>query len=422
VTDQFITMRNGETMTRMPVIDVDSHFEPGPTWLDAYPRLRDRLPRFDTAEVTTKIIAGDILADVPREEWPSWEDLLPPGILAIAGKAEKPDDYGYEGSSMHSTSDAAGRVAWLDESGIDLESVICLEGMINARFLDDRALARDVIHSCNSWLADAVDGHTDRLLPVTCLDFADVEIAVTEMQRMRQRGSRAFLIGTIPVPGIPIMHPQFDPIWAAATDLGMIALLHVGYQPARFDRAWANTAGDMMLLRQLGVSQGHQSVELMLNGMVFGGTFDRHPNLTVLIAECGLHWFEGTVDHMEARNARRVPEARLYMGDYPFELSPAEFIRRNVRITPLPRRHQSPLRLLDQFPECVAFSSDFNHNEGSGTPTAYYRELLADVDVFQQRRFFAENILASYERMGDPLPIPPPARADRPVRTPRSRA
>ena len=52
----------------------------------------------------------------------------------------------------------------------------------------------------------------------------------------------------------------------------MIAVLHVGYQPAKFDRAWSNTAGDMMLLRQLGVSQGHQTVQLMLNGMVFGGT------------------------------------------------------------------------------------------------------------------------------------------------------
>ena len=75
---------------------------------------------------------------------------------------------------------------------------------------------------------------------------------------MRGRGSRAFLIGTIPVPGVPVMHPRFDPIWSAATDLGMVALLHVGYQPASFDAAWANTAGDMMLLRQLGVSQGHQ--------------------------------------------------------------------------------------------------------------------------------------------------------------------
>jgi hypothetical protein len=157
----------------MLVIDCDSHFEPGSAWLDEYPRLRDRIPPFDTAEVTTKIVAGDILAQVPRDEWPSWEELLPPGIGAIAGTDEKPEDYGFEGSSMHGVTDAATRVAWLDDNGITVESVICLEGMINARFLDDRVLAAEVIRTANSWLADAVDGHTDRLLPVTCLDFTD---------------------------------------------------------------------------------------------------------------------------------------------------------------------------------------------------------------------------------------------------------
>ena len=390
----------------MTIIDVDSHFEPGPAWLGSYPELRGRLPEFDTAEVTTKIVAGDILAGVPREDWPSWEQLLPPGIAAIAGTGEKPDDYGYEGSSMHDATSARSRVAWLDENAIDLESVICLEGMINARFLDDRDLAREVIHACNSWLADAVDGFTQRLLPVTCIDFGDVHKAIGELERMRARGSRAFLIGTVPVPGVPIMHPQFDPIWSAATDLGMIALLHVGYQPASFDPAWANTAGDMMLLRQLGVSQGHQSVELMLNGLIFGGTFDRHPTLTVLIAECGLYWFEGAIDHMDSRDARTQTEARLYMGEYPFELSPSEFVRRNVRITPLPRLHQSPARLLERYPECVAFSSDYNHNEGSGSPTAYYEELLADQKPHVVAGFLGGNIAKSYELMGDPLPVP----------------
>jgi hypothetical protein len=340
----------------VPVIDVDSHFEPGSSWLDDHPRLRDRLPVFDTAEVTTKIVAGDILADVPRDEWPTWEQLAPPGIAAIAGRADKPDDYGYEGSSMHGASDAAARVAWLDRNGIDLESVICLEGMINARFLDDRELAREVVHTCNTWLAEAVEGHTDRLLPVTCLDFSDVDAAVAEMTRMRARGSRTFMIGTIPVPGVPIVHPMFEPIWSAATDLGMIAMLHV------------------------------------------------------LIAECGLHWFAGTVDHMEARDARRMPEARLYMGDYPFDLSPAEFVRRNVRVTPLPRAHQSPAPLLATFPECVVFSSDYNHNEGSGSPTAYYDELLADLDPSVRAGFLGGTIAASYARMGDPLPLPVTAR------------
>ena len=360
----------------MTIIDVDSHFEPGPAWLDSYPELRGRLPEFDTAEVTTKIVAGDILAGYPARTGRPGSNSCHRASRPSPGPARSPMTTATRARPCTHATSARSRVAWLDENAIDLESVICLEGMINARFLDDRDLAREVIHACNSWLADAVDGFTQRLLPVTCIDFGDVHKAIGELERMRARGSRAFLIGTVPVPGVPIMHPQFDPIWSAATDLGMIALLHVGYQPASFDPAWANTAGDMMLLRQLGVSQGHQSVELMLNGLIFGGTFDRHPDPDRADRRMRPLLVRGCLDHMDSRDARTQPEARLYMGEYPFELSPSEFVRRNVRITPLPRPHQSPRRLLERYPECVVFSSDYNHNEGSGSPTSYYDELL----------------------------------------------
>jgi len=387
------------------IIDVDSHFEPGPAWLDDFPELRAKIPVHDTGAITTEILAGEILADVPRDEWPSVEHLVPPGVGMIVGTEERPEGYGYEGSGMHNTGDAAERIAWLDQNGIDAEAVICLEGMLNARFLEDRALAREIITTSNTWMADAVAGYTDRLFPTTCLDFSDVDVAIAEMTRMRERGSRAFLISTIPVPGVPMHHPQFDPIWSAATDLGMIAYLHVGYQPARFDPAWGNVAGNYDLLRHLAVSQGAQSIELMLNGMVFGGTFERHPEVTVLIAECGTHWFAGAVEYMDNRDSRKDVTASIYLGKYPYELKPSEFVRRNVRITPLPRRHQSPVRLLEEYPECVVFSTDYTHNEGCGTPLAYYDEVLAGVDADTKARFFGGNIAESYARMGDPLPV-----------------
>ena len=50
---------------------------------------------------------------------------------------------------------------------------------------------------------------------------------------MRERGSRAFLVSAEPAGGIPPIHPDFDKVWAAATDLGMIAHLHVGLKPGR---------------------------------------------------------------------------------------------------------------------------------------------------------------------------------------------
>jgi predicted TIM-barrel fold metal-dependent hydrolase len=159
----------------------------------------------------------------------------------------------------------------------------------------------------------------------------------------------------------------------------------------------------MALLRQLGVCQAHQSIQVFLNAMVFGGAFERHPDLTVLIAETGIHWFGGTVDHMDQRDARRVPNAALFMGPYRWSLSPAEFVRRNVRITPLANTHQSPVPLLERYPECVVFSSDYAHNEGNPAPVAHYDTLLADTDASVRASFMGDNVADCYARMGDPV-------------------
>jgi predicted TIM-barrel fold metal-dependent hydrolase len=330
------------------------------------------------------------------------EHLLPPGLAAILGEM-KVDGYGFEGSTMHTPGDAAERVAWLDEVGTDAANTICMEGADYASRLEDRVLAREAVSTCNSWLADQVDGHQDRLMPLTAIDATDVDWSVAEMTRMRGRGSRSFLIDTIPAPGYPPMHERYERLWSAAEDLGMVALVHIGHNPAAFDPAWANCP-DGMVLRQMGACQSSQSPILMLNGMVFGGVFHRHPRLTLVFAELGLHWFAGAVHHMESRGPA-IPESAIYMGDYPYELTPAEFVRRQVRITPLPRAHQSPLRLLEDYPECVVFSSDYAHHEGSREPTAYYEHLLAGAAPEVRESFLGGNIADCYARMGDPLPV-----------------
>ena len=383
------------------IIDVDAHAEPHPQWLSDSP-LAARLPSVDTAEVTMKFVAGDLLAEVPRERWPSLADLIPPGMPAITGK-ERVEGFAYDGAEQHGVADPPKRVAWLDAVGIDAQNVICLAGLSTTRFMEDRQLAREVLSACNDWMATIHDGHTDRLWPVTALAFDDLDWTIAELTRMRARGSRAFLISSAPIDGIPPMHSHFDRLWSAAVDLGMIPILHVGFNPAKFDAGWANVEGDMALLRHLGVCQGHQSIQIFLNAMVFGGVFERHPDLTVLIAETGIHWFAGTVEHMESRDARTAPHASLYMGPYHWSLSPGEFIRRNVRITPLPNVQQSPVPLLDRYGDCLVFSSDYAHNEGNPTPTAHYDTLLADVAPSTRTAFMGGNIAECYARMGDPI-------------------
>ncbi len=385
------------------IIDVDSHGEP-PEDVIAEAWQRAGLPPYDVGEVTMRFVAGDLLTTLPRQQWPALADLLPPGAAAIAG-FERVEGFAYEGAEQSGLADPAKRLAWLDARGIDAQNIISLRGLTSTRFLDDRVASRDLIAAGNTYMGECHQGYTDRLWPTTALTFEDLDWAVAEMTRMRALGSRSFLISAVPVNGIPHFHSGYDKIWSAAVDLGMLAILHVGANPAMFADGWANVEGDITLLRQLGVCQGHQQIQVFLNGMVFGGVFERHPELTVLIAECGIHWFGGTVEHMEQRNARRSVNPRVYFGDYPWSLSPTEFVRRNVRITPLPTPDQNPLRLLEMLPESVVFSSDYAHNEGNPDPVTYYESLLADVPSNVQASFFGGSISEAFARMGHPLTL-----------------
>ena len=386
----------------MAIIDIDTHFEPGRSWLAEHPSLAARLPEYSVADATVRAQVGDLLERIPVDERPPRDVLLPPGLAAILGEV-KVEGYGFDGAAMHTPADPVARLAWMDHVGIDATNVLCLEGAGYARYLEDRSVAREAISVCNTWLADQVDGNADRLMPATSLDLTDIDWAIAELTRMRARGSRTFLLAPIPAPGIPPMHQYYEPLWSAAEDLGMVALVHVGAGCNSYDPAWANY-GDGMVLRQLGATQGHQAVMLMMNGMVFGGVFDRHPNLTLVIAEFGVHWFAGTVEHMEARGPA-IPESAIYMGRYDYELTPAEFVQRNIRITPIPRLHQNPLRTIDRYPECVVFSSDYAHNESNPEPVAHYDTILAELPALAKRSFMGDNIAECYHRMGDPLAV-----------------
>ena len=217
---------------------------------------------------------------------------------------------------------------------------------------------------------------------------------------MRKRGSRAFLVSSEPANGIPPNHRQFDRVWSAATDLGMIAHLHVGMSPSLVHPGWANT-DDAGLIRFLSVLQPHQSAQVFLAGMVLGGVFERHPKLTVLFSELGIEWFAPTVDRMDTMTSPGL--SPLVIGEYRLPLQPSEYVRRNVRISPLPAQHESPRALLDALPEVAVFSSDYPHFEGNPDPLAHYEAELAGLAPEVTARFLGANIAASYAMTGDPL-------------------
>jgi len=387
------------------IIDVDAHFEPGDDWLEPYPSLAARLPKLNPGLLAVDTIVGDLLRNVPEAEQPPLEALLPPGLLTLFGQ-EKTDEKErraeFEGKNQFQVANAQARLKWMDEQGIAVQNVICLSGVVYTRFIDDQQLRQETLRAANSWLADTCATSGGRLLPVTALDFADLDWAVAELTRMRARGSRIFLIPAYPVNGIPPIHPNWEKIWSAATDLGMAPMVHTGFEHMSFDPGWANTGGDVTLLRMIGGSHRHVAPTTMLNGMVYSGVFERHPKLTVMLAEVGTGWLPFLYREIDDRVS---PTARLFLGDWKLPLKPSEYLARNVRATPLSGGNDQPLpRIMDELPDdMIVFSSDFPHFEGFSDPARYYAEALANVTADRRDRFLGGAALEIFKRMGDPI-------------------
>jgi predicted TIM-barrel fold metal-dependent hydrolase len=206
-----------------------------------------------------------------------------------------------------------------------------------------------------------------------------------------------------PPGNVPLGHPDWDPVWSAATDLGMLAFIHIGHTAADFsgwaDIGWdrAGGAGVGGLNRLANTQRTHVAQNLIVS-LLFGGAFARHPNLTVVLEEMKIGWLPWFV-----RETSRQASYSL-IADWPWDLSGEEMLHQNVKITPLPGLGDiDALEVVAALPEMCAFSSDYPHHEGNADPITLYGEGLDDLDADVRQRFLGGNVVDSFARTGDPL-------------------
>ena len=117
-------------------------------------------------------------------------------------------------------------------------------------------------------------------------------------------------------------------MWSAATDLGMAPMLHTGFEHTRLDPGWANVGADVTFLRQFGGSLRHVAPMTLLYSMIYSGVFERHPRLTLLLAELGVGWLPFLYREIDDRIS---PTAELFVGSWKYPMKPSEYLARNVR-------------------------------------------------------------------------------------------
>jgi aminocarboxymuconate-semialdehyde decarboxylase len=202
--------------------------------------------------------------------------------------------------------DVERRLADLDANGVDVQIV---GPMPMHRYWAGPELAVKLTAVINEAVAAHCAHGRGRLYGLGTLPLQHPAIAVRELERaVGELGLKGVSVSTY-VDGRELADPDFDPVWAAAADLGAVVFIH----------PWGCTLGARLGRQFLGNTFGQPAeTALALSHLIFGGTLDRHPGLKLLAAHGGgfLPTYIGRSDHAwserpDARGCTQPPSTYL---------------------------------------------------------------------------------------------------------------
>jgi predicted TIM-barrel fold metal-dependent hydrolase len=214
----------------------------------------------------------------------------------------------------------AGRIAAMDEAGIDLQVLSLVAfGLEGLRAEDGSAVARDV----NDELAAAVAAHPDRLAGFATLALKDVGAATKELERCITRLGFCGVMVNGTVEGRFFDDGRFLPFFEAAAALGVPVYLHPAPPPAPVREAYfSGLPGEMGRMLSIAGWGWHSETALHTLRLIVSGLFDKVPGLQVIIGHMG----EGLPFAMARSSGMLSGPAKL-------KQTVAEYFKTNIHLT-----------------------------------------------------------------------------------------
>jgi predicted TIM-barrel fold metal-dependent hydrolase len=176
--------------------------------------------------------------------------------------------------------DPAARLKDMDLDGTAAE-VLYPTYPLGLMSVTDGPLQRELFRVYNDWLAQYCAAAPERLVGLGLISVWDVEMAVGEVQRCAAMGLKGGMIVSYPPEGYGYEQRRYDPLWAAAQELGMPISLHA---------FTGHGIEDDSRYPRLRHSCLHHAAQRSLTQMIYYGVFDRFPGLKIVLAEFDIGW------------------------------------------------------------------------------------------------------------------------------------
>jgi predicted TIM-barrel fold metal-dependent hydrolase len=273
------------------------------------------------------------------------------------------------------------RLAVLESQGIHAEvsypGPVLAGGISNAMYLGsvtDQGLDAvwPALHGYNRWLAEFCAAAPGRRAGVIPIDLHDLDRAIDEVAWARSNG----IFGGVMLPAMSVRSKlpgyaadYYDRFWSACEEHDFVINLHTGASGTATDSKYLydDEHGGM-----LGLYEVFVFTRRPLWFMIFGGVFDRHPGLKVVVAENGVQWLPSLVRDMESFfDTHGGAPVRSHL-----KLRPAEYVAKHVHLAgSLMKRYEAEMR--DEVGVSrLMWGADYPHLEGA---VPVHREVLRHV-------------------------------------------
>jgi predicted TIM-barrel fold metal-dependent hydrolase len=269
-----------------------------------------------------------------------------------------------------------------ERDGIQAEVIYGLLGA--GTKMTDREASVEFYRIYNDWLADFCSYDRTRFVGLASIPSHSVDEGVKEAKRAARLGLGGLDV-SFSYDMLPLWHPQWDPLWQAASEVNLPVHFHTVRGPP-------GTPVPPGLPKTYDVVENATRMagfQLFLTGIlasiINGGALERYPNLRIVLGESGIGWIPYVLQRMDDEYEDR------FRTDLPLRMKPSEYWRRQCRAT----FQNDPVgtKLLDELGvENVMWGSDYPHPDGVFPDSQEYIERqFARLPAPAKRKITCEN-------------------------------
>ncbi len=358
-------------------ISADSHVsEIDETFAEIDPKFREDRPRaiFDEA-------LGGAVFMVPNLGVPV---NVPMGLVCAAGRPA--EDFGrvVNWEELHPAGhDGKERLALQEEENVAAEIMYPSMGMVLCNH-PDPDYKKACFEAYNRWLLKFCEADPERLVSLPIISLRTIEEGIAELEEAAALGQKGVMLSGNPV-FEDFDHPSYDPFWEACVDLGLPVSFHI--LTTRGDIT--DTQRGAKIIQHLITIRGNQDIMALL---IFGGVFERHPQLKVVCVEADAGW----IPHFNFRMDHTFKRHRHWHKYDAISRNPSDYMNENIYVTF--QDDYSVGHVIDAMNhERILWASDFPHSDGTYPRS---REVIDSLSAMmtdeQARRIFSDNVAALY--------------------------